>query len=335
MSTAVKSNVTDLQDAVAHAKQADIPGAIKFLTTDDIMAQAEAEAVIEGECYRGCVTQYYGDSGIGKSYLVMTRAANLSLKGGRAIYVATEGIYAYKGRMEAWRKHNKQTADRTLWYTQPVDLFDAESATRFKMAAKQVKPDLIVFDVFSDCIGDASENDSSNMKTVTGHMKEIAQWCNCAVAFVHHTVKGGNGYRGSSILKNNTDATIEIAKSGDGLMMICEKIKHIEQWNPKRYDFIKIELENGKTNQVPLRATEVVQEQSVIDSRIELVLKALRDSPDGLKFGQIKKRVSLGDSTLKNEVIPTLKERGWISNSGRNTPYILTEIGRKKAHENG
>jgi len=294
-----------------------------FATTDDIFKRKPREWVIPGKALKTGVTHVFGDSGIGKTYYMQTLAAAL---GQPVIYVATEGDYTIASRMKAWRKFNKQVTDQMRWFTEPLDLSDENLVGEFIEAARPIKPVMIVIDVFSDCIGDSSENDSSNMAKVIRHMKMIAQKLDCAVVFVHHTTKATDGYRGSSVLYNNVDVVIQIKEAGDGgILVINEKNKAMPKWDIERWDFVTVELDNGHSDQVIVPAQMVYRETSK-ESR-NVVLKALQENSEGLTRGKLKTITHLGESTLKNVLLKQLLEDGLIAYAGRGKPYMLTTTG--------
>jgi hypothetical protein len=128
------------------------------------------------------------------------------------LYIGAEGADAFPARMAAWEEANGVTIprDRLLFADEWMSLSDAESVAMTRAAVEDYGVDLVVFDTFSQLSGVDNENDAAQVAKVIRAAKEVRDAGNSSTAalIIHHTVKDGKGYRGSSALFSNVDTVI-------------------------------------------------------------------------------------------------------------------------------
>ncbi|AIM40757.1 DNA primase [Idiomarinaceae phage 1N2-2] len=196
---------------------------------------------------RDALIMVHGPSGGGKTFTVLDMALRMAAgnpewKGhkvapGNIVYLAGEGHHGLRGRIAAWKHHNK--ADKlNMWLSKAgCDLNDAQGYTRVVDAVSQVpKPDLIIVDTLHRFVkGD--ENSAQDAKTMLDACAALMERFNCSVLLVHHTGVSDEAQhraRGSSAWRGALDIEISVVPSkSDGPMQIVQrKSKDAEQAEP-------------------------------------------------------------------------------------------------------
>lgn len=196
---------------------------------------------------RDALIMVHGPSGSGKTFTVLDMALRMAagkedwrghkVSPGNVVYLAGEGHHGLRGRIAAWKHHNK--ADKlNMWLSKAgCDLNDAQGYTRVVDAVSQVpKPDLIIVDTLHRFLkGD--ENSAQDAKTMLDACAALMDRFNCSVLLVHHTgvsEEAQHRARGSSAWRGALDIEISVVPSkGDGPMQIIQrKSKDAEQAEP-------------------------------------------------------------------------------------------------------
>ena len=197
----------------------------------------------------------HGPSGGGKTFAVLDMCLHMAAGSaewmghkthpGSVVYLAGEGHHGLRGRVAAWKHHNK--ADRLdMWlskagcdlnttdgYLQVVEAVDALPAT----------PSLIVVDTLHRfLLGD--ENSAQDAKTMLDACGALMQKFGCSVLLVHHTGVSDEAQhraRGSSAWKGALDIEISVipAKNDNPIQIVQRKSKDAEM-----ADTVYVELES-------------------------------------------------------------------------------------------
>jgi len=281
-----------------------------------------AEQLGKGKFYRKGITMIVGDSQVGKSSLMAEWAMSLDVP---VLYIAAEGYITYKTKVEAYRKYHGNESDNVTWINRPVYLKNEELMTQAIDHWKKRGFGLIIFDTLSKISRGFQENSASDMAELLGKLYEIAQACNSAICVIHHTKKDGNGYRGSSSLRDDVDIELQFNKAAEGVNVVNEKQKALKQFDTEFWRAEDVELENGNSDRVWYRGKRTV---TVRANTLWLrILKAIYDyGGEGMKNSQIKTATGNAQSTIDRN-LREMKDAGLIDNQDKGLPYQLTEKG--------
>lgn len=184
------------------------------------------DELIEGWIDTGAMSVWYGNSNVGKTFVMLSAAhaigsgqpwAGYKVAPGLVVYVAAEGGHSIETRLMALR----QTAGeaRLAYIPCPVDLLHENADTKPLVrlireieAAYGEPPRLIVIDTLSRALAGGNENASDDMGALVKNLDAIRAAFKAHVAIVHH--KGKNeaaGARGHSLLRAATDTEVEVA----------------------------------------------------------------------------------------------------------------------------
>jgi hypothetical protein len=183
------------------------------------------DELVEGWIDVGAMSVWYGNSGAGKTFILLSVAhaigAGLPWNGhktakGPVVYVAAEGGHSIETRLMALRREMGES--ELAFIPCPVDLLHEGADT--KPLIKLIKeievayghpPKLIVIDTLSRAIAGGNENASDDMGAFVKNLDALRAASKAHVAIVHH--KGKNeaaGARGHSLLRAATDTEVEI-----------------------------------------------------------------------------------------------------------------------------
>lgn len=181
---------------------------------------------------------FYGESGSGKSFLVLDMAAalaqGLEWRGhrtakARVIYIAAEGATGFKKRLKAYAEHHGIPLDELDIYVVPdaPNFMKADDITALIEAVRAYgKPDIIVVDTLAQVMPGANENAGEDVGKALGHCKTLRQVTGGMVILVHHSGKDASkGARGWSGLKAACDFEFEIIRIEHDRVATITKLK--------------------------------------------------------------------------------------------------------------
>lgn len=175
----------------------------------------------------GAMAVTYGDSNVGKTYVVLDQARCVAagvdwnghkVKKGLVVYVAAEGGRGFRKRIAAFRKHHGIDKLPFALVPCPIDLHATPGDSRALIdlvkeaeAAAGEPCVLIVVDTLARAMGAGDENTSVDMGLLVRHCDRLRAATGATVNLIHHTGKDkARGARGSSALRAATDTEIEI-----------------------------------------------------------------------------------------------------------------------------
>jgi hypothetical protein len=223
----------------------------------------------------GDIAMFYGESGIGKSFIALDLIASAvsgqpfadfyytgNDQGLKAVYASSEGVNGIPQRVKALIQIERldhqivQQRIKFLGWRDQIRLVNQGEGMEPNLlpkleasAAQGFMPDILVIDTWANAIEGADENSNSEVTAILGRMKEIQQkWPNLAIVLVHHTGKGGGDARGASALRGRCDVVVKIGKDG---LMECDKApKDFERFNSIGFQLEVVDLGDGITSQV-------------------------------------------------------------------------------------
>jgi len=164
--------------------------------------------------------------------------AGSRVKPGTVVYLAGEGHHGLRGRVAAW-KHHQRSGPLSMWLSK--DGCDLNTPTGYQKVLESVgalerRPDLIVVDTLHRfLLGD--ENSAQDAKTMLDACGALMGHFGCSVILVHHTGVSDEAQhraRGSSAWRGALDIEISIVPGKDGapLEIVQRKSKDAEMAQP-------------------------------------------------------------------------------------------------------
>ncbi len=197
--------------------------------------------LIKGVLPKSTVGVIYGESGSGKSFLVLDMCAAIVRNipwngfktrgaGRRVLYVIAEGVNGFPHRLEAYRiKEGLVGKDIGIDIVQDTML----NLTKHGNAARLVNDfkilgqyDLIVIDTLAQVTPGINESSSEDMGLALDHCKKISRASGAMILIVHHSGKDASkGMRGHSSVLGASDAIFEVTRFGEDRAFKIIKLK--------------------------------------------------------------------------------------------------------------
>ena len=204
--------------------------------------------LIDGWLPQGGISTAYGESGAGKSFVVLDMALHVAagrrwcgrdVRASGVVYVAAEGAVGMRKRVVAWRRHHTPPDGIPFGLVSSAvdlrakggrDVVDLVEAIRAASDAMTVPVRLVVIDTLARVMASGDENSFADMSAVVANLDRIAAQIGAHVMAVHHAGKdAARGARGHSSLKAAMDAEFEVTRSKNGPIVIAPtKQKDIE-----------------------------------------------------------------------------------------------------------
>lgn len=247
---------------------------LPIMSYDDLLALPDPEWLISGMVQEGSVVMIAGESGIGKSALVLQMLGSLATGGDlfdrpnphpddlkRVLYVCAEGFSNLKVRIPAMcAAHGydveliRQNVD---FLEQGVMLSDRASMLKLYAQATISDHDVIVLDTLSALGGYEEENNAAEAANIVRSLIELRRVKQGAtVIVVHHAPKGGQGPRGSGVWKANVDTVISctgIDPKNQGIILSTEGEDGGKQKNAEGEKWGKFFIKDGAVDYRPMK----------------------------------------------------------------------------------
>jgi hypothetical protein len=141
-----------------------------------------------------------------------------------ALYVAAEGAYGIRQRVEAWEHGWHAEANRLYVLPTQFNLRHAGELDTVARLIRALRVDFVVLDTLSRCMPGADENSAQDMSTAVLAIDKLKAATNGGtVLAVHHTGKDKVTVRGSSVLEAAADTVYQI--EGDPSLMRLTRTK--------------------------------------------------------------------------------------------------------------
>ena len=189
-----------------------------------------APHLIDGLLDQGAMSVVYGDSNVGKTFVVMDMAfhiaaglpyAGMDVAPGLVVYVAAEGGHGARKRLKALHEKFPDHNPDFVLLASSVDLRNPKADTvplaeAIRELGRPVA--LLVIDTLSRALAGGDENSPVDMGILVKHFDVLRKATKPShLMVVHHTGKDlAKGARGHTSLRAATDTEIEIAKPKKG-----------------------------------------------------------------------------------------------------------------------
>lgn len=188
---------------------------------------------------RGTQALIYGRWGSGKSFIALDLALCVAtgkvwqgrrVEQQRVLYVAAEGAFGYRGRLDAWETgFGMAVADEQFtMLPEPVNLTRPTEVGELRAYVQSHGFGLVVIDTLSRCMVGADENSAKDCGQVVDALHKIRQQTpggRGVVLSVHHAGKDGKTFRGSSVFEAGADTVYSVVMDGRVIVLDREKRK--------------------------------------------------------------------------------------------------------------
>lgn len=210
-----------------------------LLNRSALRALPNPEPLIGNVLDRGSTALLYGRHGTSKTFIGLDWAASVATGRrwqGRAthrtrvLYVAGEGAFGFKRRIDAWETGwSTEIGDDDLdVFPRPVNLTKPLDVANLAALIEWNGYGLVVLDTLARCMVGADENSAKDcgivvdaMTRLLGHTPEGRG----VVLGVHHSGKDGKTFRGSSVFEAGADTVYSTVRDGAVIVLNREKRK--------------------------------------------------------------------------------------------------------------
>ena len=231
-----------------------------LLNRSALRALPDPEPLINNVLDQCTTALLYGKHGTSKTFIALDWAASVATgrrwqgratERRRALYVAGEGAFGFKRRIDAWE---------TGWQTQigdddldilprPVNLTKSVDVCNLAALVEWNGYGLVVLDTLARCMVGADENSAKDCGIVVDAMTRLVRHTpggRGVVLGVHHSGKDGKTFRGSSVFEAGAETVYSTARDGAVVVLNREKRK-----DGPEYDRHELRLD-------PVKGTESV-----------------------------------------------------------------------------
>jgi KaiC/GvpD/RAD55 family RecA-like ATPase len=268
--------------------------------------------MIENILPKNSLAVLYGEPGSGKTFVALSIALSIAAghnwcgirtEKGLVVYVAAEGVAAFKARTEAYEKKHQIGAKDIRYGRESFDLLDPYDVAWVLNAiqAAGTRPNLIILDTFARLTVGADENSSGDMGRAVDGIDRMRKATSATVLLIHHTTKTGRTERGSSVLRGAADLMIECRKMGGTVQLDCDKMKDAEPFAPLKLILYPIDLGTGQSSLAIGPALSSASSAHVYSPRATQALQVLLAAfgSGGASYSQWKKEFVLKTGTTK------------------------------------
>ncbi|MGN7976518.1 AAA family ATPase [Microbacterium sp. 22195] len=285
-------------------------------TEADILRRPSPEWLIHGLIQENTIALLAGPGGLGKSFLALGMARsiaagrmffNRSVKKGRVLYVAAEGVSAFGDRVRAWNEANPGItvpADGITYVESGVNLQDEGSVQRLAEIVAEGEYALVILDTLSQLGHMENENNNAEVAQVFRQVKKLRDVRQgTSILVIDHTPAQGGKVRGATAKRDNADTVIiAIPHEPDAPFTLSTRLEDggkqkdgvMEEWHgftlqPVGKSAVIMNDGNNRRPESPLRkqALEVMSdgaEWSGTDLRAALGIKGDSRSPEGKRL---------------------------------------------------
>lgn len=198
----------------------------EFLPAGQFMQSRPARWIIKGLLPQAGLGVIYGESGSGKSFLVLdmmlaiTRGTSWRQRRvvrGAVAYVVAEGAGGFRGRLQAYSHHIAADLGPFFVLGDAPNIVERKTIDDLIASLLALGPvSVIVLDTLAQVTPGANENSGEDMGLALANCRRIYQATGALVLLVHHSGKDATrGARGWSGLKAAADVELEVLRADD------------------------------------------------------------------------------------------------------------------------
>ena len=274
-----------------------------LVPADDFCAQPSPISwLVKRWIQDSALVMVHGPSGGGKTFVVLdwclriasstpTWAGN-KVKAGSVVYLAGEGHHGLRGRVAAWKHHNK-VGKLNMWLSK--DGCDLNTPTGYLKVVEQVRalpirPSVIVVDTLHRFLS-GDENSAQDAKTMLDSCNALMQEFACSVILVHHTgvsEEAQHRARGSSAWRGALDIEISIVPAKDDypMQIIQRKSKDAEMAETVYVELQQVTIPGWRDeDDQPVTSAVIVEAQAPAVPKKESKLESNRKAFENAWWG--------------------------------------------------
>ncbi|MGY4650579.1 AAA family ATPase [Mycobacterium sp. URHB0021] len=211
----------------------------RILTRAALRELPDPEPLIDNVLDQGTIVLLYGKWGTAKTFIALDWGLSVltgrkwqarAVEQRRVLYVAAEGAFGFKGRVDAWERGWHATigdGDFAL-LPHPVNLTRAVDVANLGALISWGGYDYVILDTLARCMVGADENSAKDCGVAVDNMVRLL---GCTpggrgvVQGVHHAGKDGKTMRGSSAFEGAADTVYFASRDGAVITLDREKRK--------------------------------------------------------------------------------------------------------------
>ncbi len=211
----------------------------KLLTRSALRELPDPEPLIDNVLDQGTVGLLYGKWGTFKSFIAIDWAASVATgrawqgrktQRRRVLYVAAEGAFGLKARIDAWEQgwHTTIHDDQLEILPRAVNLTNAADIRELAALIRWNGYGFVLLDTLARCMVGADENSAKDCGLVVDaltRLREHTPGSRGVVTGVHHTGKDGKTFRGSSVFEAGADTVYAVTADNGVITLDREKRK--------------------------------------------------------------------------------------------------------------
>ena len=343
--------VTDVDDTPLELEDEDdagVPLSYPVLSIADLYAMPPAQWLIDGVIAERELTVLYAPPGEGKTFVALDFALHVAagrdwndhtVKGGRVLYIAGEGVSGLPARVKAWHAHNQcDPAESFYILPQTVPMVDDEAMFRLTNTIREMGEfDLIVIDTVARALAGAEENSASEMGKFIAACGRLQTDHNASVLGIHHAGKeASKGMRGSSSLLGAVNTSMSCKRVDDNqIKLTFEKQKDIEIAQPISLDMVQVNIGDGAIGEasVALELASIIAEEKhkfQLTTNERLTLKALNNAvhrhgkaPKSNRVKGVRMAVSIKEWRSEAKNLMDTGKRSWLTSFARSASRLV------------
>lgn len=305
----------------------------RIITEDEMWTLPPMRFLLEPFVPDGMVGVLFGQSNIGKSFVSLDWAMELS-RNYPVLYLIAEGFEGYPARIAAWRQHHRVPKSDITFVKGGVRLLEDEDFNGFLAMLEKSRPRFLVIDTVKKTIVGRNASDEKDVSLYLDRCYEIKERLGCSVLLIHHTNKGGSKMHGSYSWTTDVDFVIN-AYEEDGLLALkSDKDRHNPKGESHYRQIIPVHVErNGQeyNGAVIIAAEKIIQTANdpLTQKQMEVLtvigLPVYRES-----FTAADLASYFGDDMSYRHImrcLSRLKDCGYIVQPKNRAPYRLSDKG--------
>jgi len=244
-------------EEIVKAKQKPLESTLfRSLDAQLLKAKNTVYWTIEDTVEHRSLVNFYGESGVGKSYLAISFGLSIATgtewcgkrtREGRVVYIAGEGHGGVVRRAYAWLDEhgldeapNFSMTERSLNITTASDVAKLE---QYLESAGDVS--MVIVDTWGRAVAGINEDKGVDVQPVIERLADLTRKFNCTVLIVHHTPKHTTeSSAGSKNIKASMDVEMALVRETgvDGVVLHSRKVKDVEEFPSMVFKFVPIAL---------------------------------------------------------------------------------------------
>lgn len=216
---------------------ASAPSRFRVVPAQEFATGAPLSWIIKSVLPKAEVVVIYGESGSGKTFMVLDMVAAIATgrawrdfktTPGKVVYICAEGVGGFRQRLKAYARQFNIPLDQMpgVIPDAPNFLDKKDPLEVAKQIIKSGGAAVVVIDTLSAVLPGGNENAGEDMGQALAHCKGIHRATGALVILIHHSGKDASkGARGWSGLRAAADAELEVIRQGDYRKLTITKQK--------------------------------------------------------------------------------------------------------------